>query len=38
MTSDLNMSDGNMSDDVVSFSLFEFTLVMKLRNFDSQIH
>ena len=33
MPSDLNMSHGKMSDSV-SFSLFGFTLVIKLRNFD----
>ena len=33
--SDLNMSHGKMSDfDFVSFPLFGFTLVIKLRNFD----
>ena len=31
--SDLNMPYGKMSD-FVSFPLFEFTLVIKLRNFD----
>ena len=33
MVSDLNMSNGQMSD-FVSFPLFSFTLVIKLRNFD----
>ena len=33
--SDLNMSLGKMSD-FVSFPLFGFTLVIKLRNFDSE--
>ena len=33
MMSDLNMSHDRMSD-VVSFPLFGFTLVIKLRNFD----
>ena len=37
MPSDLNMSHGKMSDSV-SFSLFGFTLVIKLRNFDFQSH
>ena len=32
MTSDLNMSHGKMSN-FVSFPLFWFTLVIKLRNF-----
>ena len=35
--SDLNMSHGKISD-FVSFPLFGFTLVMKLRNFDFEIH
>ena len=35
MTSDLNISHGKMSD-FVSFPLFEFTLVIKLKNFDFQ--
>ena len=35
--SDLNMSLGKMSD-FVSFSLFGFTLVKKLRNFDFERH
>ena len=34
---DLNMSHGEMSN-FVSFSLFEFTLVTKIRNFDSKSH
>ena len=33
MKSDLNMFHGSMSD-FVSFPLFEFTLVIELRNFD----
>ena len=33
MLSDLNMFHGKMSN-VVSLSLFGFTLVIKLRNFD----
>ena len=33
MMSDLNMSFEKMSD-FVSFSLFGFTVVIKLRNFD----
>ena len=36
MQSDLNMPHGEMSD-FVSFSLFRFTLVIKLRNFDFKI-
>ena len=35
--SDLNMSLGKMSD-FVSFPLFGFTLVIKLRNFDFESH
>ena len=35
MVSDLNVSHEKMSD-FVSFSLFEFTLVIKLRKFDFQ--
>ena len=35
--SDLNMSHRKMSD-FVSFSLFAFTLVIKLRNFDFESH
>ena len=35
--SDLKISHRKMSD-FVSFPLFEFTLVMKLRNFDFEIH
>ena len=35
--SDLNMSHGKMSN-FVSFSLFGFTLVIKLRNFDLEGH
>ena len=34
---DLNMSHGKMSD-FVSFELFQFTLVTKLRNFDFKNH
>ena len=37
MTSDLNMSHGKMSD-FVSFLLFGFTLIIKLRNFDFESH
>ena len=37
MSSDLNMSQGKMSD-FVSFLLFRFTLVIKLRNFDFESH
>ena len=37
MTSDLQMSHGKMSD-FVSFLLFGFTLVRKLRNFDFKGH
>ena len=37
MISDLNMSHGKMSD-FVSFPLFGFNLVIKLRNFDFQSH
>ena len=37
MTSDLNMSNGKMSD-FVSFPFFGFTLVVKLRNFDFESH
>ena len=37
MVSDLNMSHGKMSD-FVSFPLFGFTLVIKLRNFDFEGH
>ena len=37
MVSDLNMSHGKMSD-FVSFPLFRFTLVIKLRNFDFKGH
>ena len=37
MVSDLNMSHGKMSD-FVSFPLFGFTLVIKLRNFDFESH
>ena len=33
MKSDLNMFHGSMAD-FVSFPLFEFTLVIELRNFD----
>ena len=35
MTSDLNMSHKKLSD-FVSFTLCGFTLVTKLRNFDSE--
>ena len=35
--SDLNMPLGKMSD-FVSFPLLGFTLVIKLRNFDFDIH
>ena len=37
MVSDFNMPDGKMSD-FVSFPFFGFTLVIKLRNFDFEIH
>ena len=37
MLSDLNMSHGKMSD-FVSIPLFGFTLVIKLRNFDVEVH
>ena len=37
MMSDLNISHGKMSD-FVSFPLFGFTLVIKLRNFDFEGH
>ena len=37
MLPDLNMSHGKMSD-FVSFPLFGFTLVIKLRNFDFESH
>ena len=37
MVSDLNMSHGKMSD-LVSFPLFGFTLVIKLRNFNYKGH
>ena len=37
MTSDLNMSNGKMSD-FVSFPFFGFTLVVKLRKFDFESH
>ena len=37
MVSDLNVSHGKMSD-FVSFALFGFTLVIKLRNFDFKGH
>ena len=36
MTSDLNMSHGKMSDSV-SYPLFGFTLVRKLRNTDLKV-
>ena len=35
--SDLNMSHGKMFD-FISFSLFGFTLVIKMRNFDFESH
>ena len=37
MVSDLNMFHGNMSDPF-SFTLFGFTLVIKLRNFEIEGH
>ena len=37
MVSDLNMSQGKMSD-FAPFPLFGFTLVIKVRNFDSEGH
>ena len=37
MMSDLKLSLGKMSDSV-SFPLFGFTLVIKLRNFDFERH
>ena len=37
MMSDLIMSHGKMSD-IVSFPLFEFTLVIKQRHFDFESH
>ena len=37
MMSDLNMSQGKMSD-FVPFPLFGFTLFIKVRNFDSEGH
>ena len=37
MLLDLNMSPGKMSD-FVSFPLFGFALVIKLRNFDFESH
>ena len=37
MVSYLNMSQGKMSD-FVSFPLFGFTLVIKLKNFDFESH
>ena len=37
MISDLNMSYGKMPD-FVSFPLFGFTVVSKLRNFDFEGH
>ena len=36
MVSDLNMPHGKIA--VVSFSLFGLTLLIKLRNFDSEGH
>ena len=37
MMSDLNMPHEKMSD-FISFPLFGFTLVIKLRNFDFECH
>ena len=37
MISDLNVSHEKVSD-FVSFRLFEFTLIIKLRNFDFENH
>ena len=37
MASDLNISHGNMFD-FVSFPLFGFSLVMRLKNFDFESH
>ena len=37
MVSDLNMSNGKMSD-FVSFPLFQFTFFIKMRNFDFEDH
>ena len=37
LISDFNMSHGEMSD-FVSLQLFEFTLAIKLRNFDFESH
>ena len=37
MISDLNMSNEKMFD-FVSFPLFEFTTVLKLRSFDFESH
>ena len=37
MTSDLNMFNGKLCD-FVSFKLFEFTLIIKLRKFDFESH
>ena len=37
MTSDLNIFYGKMTD-FASFPLFEFTLVIKLRNLDFESH
>ena len=37
MVSDLNMSQEKMSD-FISFALFGFTLVIKLRIFDFESH
>ena len=37
MMSELNMSYGKLSD-FVSFLLLEFTLIIKLRNFDFENH
>ena len=37
MLSDLNISHGKMSN-FVSFPLFGYALVIKLRNFDFKVH
>ena len=37
MMSDLNISNGKMSD-IVSYSLFGFTLIIKLTNSDFEGH
>ena len=36
--SDLNMSHGNVPHENISFPLFGFTLVIKLKNFDFESH